>query len=101
MKEFVKKYIDSSVFGALTGVLAPLISYLLILNYVHPFEFADKSLQSISMYMVAPHVLSLAAIPNLGLFFLFIYTNKLNAARGVLGATITCAIVVFVLKFST
>ncbi|MBI5539283.1 MAG: hypothetical protein HY951_04440 [Bacteroidia bacterium] len=43
-------------------------------------------------------ILSLAVIPNVAVFFIFIWTNKLSAAKGVLAATIVMALVVFGLK---
>jgi hypothetical protein len=43
-------------------------------------------------------VLSLAVIPSAGVFFLFIWGNRLNAAKGVLTATFILALVVFGIK---
>ncbi len=44
-------------------------------------------------------VLSLATIPNLLLFFLFIWTQRNFSARGVIFATLLMAFVMLVLKF--
>jgi len=44
-------------------------------------------------------VVSLAAIPNLLLFFLFIWTNRNFAARGVIFATLLLAFLMLILKF--
>jgi hypothetical protein len=93
----VKKF-DSLALGTLIGFLTPIITYFLVLKFIYPFEFADKSLQSIWLNMIAPKMISLGVIPNLGFFFLFIYGNRLKSARGVLMATIGYAILVFILK---
>jgi hypothetical protein len=45
-------------------------------------------------------LLSLSAIPNLLLFFVFIWTNRPFSARGVIFATLVVALVMLVLKFS-
>ena len=92
------KRIDNTWLGAAIGFIAPFISFFLIIKYVYPFEFQDSSLQNLWIYVIAPKVISLAALPNLGFFFLFIYTNKLKSARGVLGATIVLTVAVFILK---
>ena len=44
-------------------------------------------------------VVSLTAIPNLLLFFLFIWTNRNFSARGVIFATLLLAFVMLILKF--
>jgi hypothetical protein len=94
----VKKRLDNTLIGLIIGIVAPVISFFIILKYVYPFQFDDHTLHSLWLHMVAPKVISLGAIPNLGFFFLFIYTNRLRSARGVLGATMLVAILVFILK---
>ncbi|MDY0201334.1 MAG: hypothetical protein WC951_06120 [Bacteroidales bacterium] len=94
----MKSKLDSTVLGLIVGAIVPIITYLLILKFVYPFEFADRSLHNIWLHLMAPRMISIAAIPNLGFFFLFIYTNKLKSARGVLTATIVYAVAVLVMK---
>ncbi|RPI44538.1 MAG: hypothetical protein EHM46_02735 [Bacteroidetes bacterium] len=45
-------------------------------------------------------ILSLATIPNLLLFFIFIWTDRTFSARGVIFATLVLALVMLVLKFA-
>ncbi|MDY0197443.1 MAG: hypothetical protein RBR68_06475 [Tenuifilaceae bacterium] len=94
----MKKKFDSTVIGAILGIIVPLISFLLVLKFIYPFEYSDKSLHTIWMHMMAPKIMSLGALPNLGVFMFFIYTSRLKSARGVLGATIFLAIIVFAIK---
>ncbi|PKP40639.1 MAG: hypothetical protein CVT95_13345 [Bacteroidetes bacterium HGW-Bacteroidetes-12] len=94
----MKNRFDNTLLGVVVGIVATIISFFIIVKYIYPFEFYDQSLRSLWLYIIGPKILSLGAIPNLGFFFLFIYTNKLKSARGVLGATIFIAVVVFVLK---
>jgi len=91
---------DNLWLGLAVGVLAPALAVFLIVKYVYPFEHLQNYYEGIWMYIVAPRVLSLGSIPNLASFFLFIYTDRYKSARGVLGATIVFAIIVFILKLS-
>lgn len=45
-------------------------------------------------------ILSLAVIPNLLLFFIFIWTDRTFSARGVIFATLVMALVMLVLKIA-
>lgn len=96
----MKKKFDSTVLGAILGIIVPIISFFLILEFVYPFEYSDKSLHVFWMHIMAPKIMSLGALPNLGVFMLFIYTNRLKSARGVLAVTILLAIIVFIIKLT-
>lgn len=95
----MKKKFDSVTLGAIFGALAPIITFFVVLKFIYPFEFSDKSLHTIWIHTMSPKILSLAALPNLATFLIFAYTDRLQTARGILGATIILAIVVFILKF--
>ena len=47
---------------------------------------------------IIPKLLSLSAIPELLLFFVFIWTDKLKSARGVIGSAFLLGIVIIILK---
>lgn len=94
----MKSKYDNTILGIVLGIVTPLITFFVILKYVYPFEFADKGLHSTFMYALAPRILSLAAIPNLGVFFLFVQFNKLRTARGVLGATIGYGLIILIVR---
>lgn len=94
----MKKKLDSIALGAVLGVIAPIITFFVVLKFVYPFEFSDKSLHAFWLQTMTPKILSLAALPNLGTFLLFAYTNRLQTARGILGVTIILAVIVFVTK---
>ncbi len=96
----MKRRIDNQAVGFIIGVLAPLIAFLIVIKYVYPQHFVDEELKSMWLSITVPRILSLAAIPNLASFFLFIYTNNLKAARGVLGATIVLAVIIFIIKLN-
>ena len=68
------------------------------LQYFSQFGF-EETLQMIKDGNLYGTVLSLAALPNLFVFFVFIKKKQDYRARGVLMATILTALVTFVLKF--
>lgn len=86
--------------GITSGMLLPIIS--LVIFYLSTYKnlgFIEYIKQLVSMNVVT-QLVSLCVVPNLLLFFIFIWTNKLYSARGVLFATIIYTIIVFIIKFS-
>ena len=84
--------------GALVALLATLGGMYLYIEYFSPVDFS-KSLQLIEDGKLYGKVLSIAAIPNLFVFFVFIKRKEDYKARGVLFFTILIAITTFILKF--
>ncbi|MFO7939376.1 MAG: hypothetical protein R6U66_06465 [Bacteroidales bacterium] len=86
--------------GFILGLLLPVIVFVII-YYV---QFSQYNMEAFMSYLfgfsILTKVMSLCVLPNLGLFFLFIRRNYLFSARGILLATITVGIGVFVLKFA-
>jgi hypothetical protein len=92
------KYNDIRL-GVVLGLLAPVLGLLVIylaafrnMALLEYLEFLDDSRKLSS-------IISLSAIPNLLLFFIFIWLNYLYSARGVLASTILYALVVIVTKY--
>ncbi len=85
--------------GTVGGILLPFISLFIY----HAIKFSDISfsefLASYARIGVLTHVISLAVIPNLLLFFAFIQANFLRGARGVLLATFLFAFAVLIIRF--
>lgn len=84
--------------GALVALLATLGGMYLYIEYFSPVDFS-KSLQLIEDGKLYGKVLSIAAIPNLFVFFVFIKRREDYKARGVLLWTILVAMTTFILKF--
>jgi hypothetical protein len=91
----VKKEI---LIGFLVGLFATFGGIFLYLEYFSKFNF-DDTLQMIGEGNLYGKVLSLAAIPNLFVFFIFIKKKQDNSARGVLIATFLIAFTTLILKF--
>ncbi|MFY0603141.1 MAG: hypothetical protein JXQ93_04275 [Flavobacteriaceae bacterium] len=87
--------------GILIGFLVSLFStacgVYLYLQYFSKYSF-DVTLNMIKEGDLYGQVLSLAALPNLFVFFIFIKKKQDYRARGVLIASILTALVTFVLK---
>lgn len=95
----MKSRFDKLSIGFALGILAPLITFVI----VYLTRFDSYTLPSFIKTIVAiralPSLLSLTVIPNLLIFFVFIWADHLYAARGVLGATILDALVIMLIKF--
>lgn len=94
-----EKSFNSLGHGLIPGILLPAGSLLIIWAVRFDggfFEFLGKFQQ----LGLLSKVLSLSTIPNLLLFFLFLWFNRSFSARGVIFATLVLAFVMLVLKFA-
>jgi len=89
---------DSMLYGLIPGLLLPplaLVIFWLVKSDLGFWNF----LQRFHLLGMLSKVLSLATVPNLLLFFVFIWTHRNFSARGVIFATLLMAFVMMVLKF--
>jgi hypothetical protein len=94
-----KKRFDTVLTGLIPGLLLPLATLLIIWTVRYEGGLKDF-LTSFQQLQMLSKVLSLSTIPNLLLFFLFIWTDRTFSARGVIFATLVVAMVMLVLKFA-
>lgn len=96
MKATVKY--DRLLPGLIAGIVLPafafLVSWLILSDnsigeYFHQFRVMNR----------LSGIISLTALPNLLLFFIFIWLNMYRAARGVITATFILAFVMLIVKF--
>jgi hypothetical protein len=83
------------VLGILAPVLGFAIIYLVAFNELTIAAYLELLVSRKKM----SSVISLSVIPNLLLFFIFIWLNYLYSARGVLASTLLFALIVVVTKF--
>jgi hypothetical protein len=92
------KKINSVGFGIATGILLPLVVYLVLyyskVNDVRYTLTSDYAILS----SVLPVLISHCILPNMILFFIFNWTNKMLSAKGVVIATVILAAGVFIAK---
>lgn len=90
---------NKPIIGFIGGLLLPVLTfvgiYLALYNGKSFVDFIEITWFQGNM----SRVLSLSMLPNLGLFFAFIWTNKLKSAQGVLGVTIVLAFAIIILRF--
>ena len=84
--------------GVLISVFATAAGIFLYLEYFSKFSF-NETLKMINQGDLYGKVLSLAAVPNLFVFFIFIKKKEDQRAKGVLLATILIALTTLILKF--
>ncbi|MBT4679891.1 hypothetical protein OAD34_01315 [Flavobacteriaceae bacterium] len=84
--------------GFVISILATACGVFLYLQYFSKYGF-EETILMIQKGNLYAQVLSLAALPNLFVFFIFIKKKQDYRARGVLMASILTALVTFVLKF--
>jgi hypothetical protein len=92
-----EKY-DNLVSGIISGVLLPAIVGLAIYAFTSKGESLFTYLEKISDADIVTHAITLCVFPNVIIFLLFIYSDMLRAARGVLTMTIVFAAIILVVK---
>ena len=84
--------------GIVVSLFATAGGCFLYIEYFSKFSFSE-TLQMIQNGNLYGKILSIAAIPNLFVFFVFIKKKQDNRAKGVLVMTIVIALITLVLKF--
>ena len=91
------KKFDTMLTGLIPSLLLPVLVILGFWMIKSERGFVDF-LEHFQQMKMLSKVVSLAAIPNLLLFFIFIWTNRNFSARGVIFATFLLAFVMVILK---
>lgn len=86
------------IIGILVSIFATAAGVFLYLEYVSRYSF-EETISLILEGNLEGKILSLAAIPNLFVFFLFLKKKQEHRAKGVLLTTILIAITTLILKF--
>lgn len=84
--------------GVLSAIIATASGFFIYVQFVSTLGF-DETLEFIAKGDLLGKVLTLAAIPNLFVFFVFIKKKQDYRARGVLIMTMLIALVLLVLRF--
>ena len=92
------KKFDTMLSGLVPALVLPVLT-ILVFWIVKSDLGLVVFLEQFQQMRMLSKVVSLAAIPNLLLFFLFIWTNRNFAARGVIFATLLLAFLMLILKF--
>ncbi|MGD9978086.1 MAG: hypothetical protein AB7S54_09145 [Bacteroidales bacterium] len=90
---------NNPLLGYIGGLALPLLALVVIYLAVYAGHSFSAFVKILWFQGNASKVLSLALVPNLVLFFIFIWTNRLKSAQGVLGTTIALALIIIFLRF--
>lgn len=93
-----EKKFDTLLTGLVPALILPALTLVGFWIVKSDRGFVDFLVYFQDMKMLSK-VVSLTAIPNLLLFFLFIWTKRNFSARGVIFATLLLAFVMLILKF--
>jgi len=85
--------------GLILGILAPLLGFMVIYGVAFRGMSLSEYVELLVYNKKLSSIISLSVIPNLLLFFIFIWLNYLYSARGVLASTLIFALVVVLTKF--
>lgn len=83
--------------GLILGLLVPVLA-IMVLWLFNSEESLSAYLKGFYTVNSMAGLVSLSAIPNLLLFFIFIWTNRIRSARGVIFATLIVAAFMLLLK---
>jgi hypothetical protein len=91
------KKLDNFVLGIITGVLLPVLLYMLfVFPKMHHYSFIEGFYKDIIIQFL-PIFLSRCIFPNALLFFFFTWKDKLKIAKGILISTaVLTAILLFI-----
>ncbi len=94
-----KSTINSFWFGLAAGLIAPLIT--LTITYYHAYSYMSiKDFYSHFVYLkLFSAFISLCALPDMLVFFIFIWGNRLIGAKGTLTAIFIITMIVVIFKF--
>ncbi len=95
----MNKRFDKLPAGWLPGLILPVLSILVIWNIRYDGSLKSFLVEFYRLGMLSK-VLSLSALPNLLLFFSYIWLGYMRAARGVVLATIVVALAMLILKLA-
>ena len=85
--------------GLVIGLLVPVIALLIYNRIVFEAFSPQQFLQNMMEKGKLSAVISLGVLPNLLVFFIFIWLDYLYSARGVLAATLVYALLVLITKY--
>ncbi|HIE16085.1 MAG TPA: hypothetical protein EYP69_04070 [Bacteroidales bacterium] len=94
-----KSFINSFWFGLASGLLVPLLTIIIAYYQVYAYmDFERFYIRFVHLKLFSAFI-SLCALPDMLVFFLFIWSNRLLGARGVLTAIFIITVIVVIFKF--
>lgn len=96
----MKSKYNSTPLGMFLGVLLPVIAFFIFYFFnTDRFGSFETFINRVFFMNVLTKIISLCAIPNLLLFFIFMWKHLYKSARGVIAATFVITFIVLIIKF--
>ena len=92
-----KNKFNSLQMGLILGIVVPILA-IVVIWLINSEASLTSYLKGFYRVNSLSGLISLCAIPNLLLFFIFIWTNKVKSARGVIFATLIVTLVTLLFK---
>jgi len=93
-----KMKFDAIYLGIVTGLVVPLVMLIFFYFFRNIEESFINYLQVTFKYAILSKLISLAAIPDALLFFVFLWTDKFRSAKGVIFSLFIICLIVILLK---
>lgn len=90
---------DEWYIGLISGIIVPLVTLLIFYFSRNTEDTFLIFLKVTFRYSILTKLISLAAIPDALLFFIFLWRDKIKSANGVIMALFLICIVVILIKF--
>ena len=85
--------------GLTLGIVLPVIVFFLVYFIGYSETSFGEFLEYAFIMRALPKILSLCAVPNLAIFYLFLNKEYWYGTRGIIAATFLCTLGVVVIKF--
>jgi mannose/fructose/N-acetylgalactosamine-specific phosphotransferase system component IID len=97
----VKNKFNTLATGVLTGLIVPIVSFLSVAIYRMSSGVSFKEfIAFLHQADILTKLISLCLVPNLLLFFIFIWTGRLKSARGVILSMFVFGVIILILKIA-
>jgi hypothetical protein len=95
-KKFLKA--DSFWIGFISAIIVPIITLTITYFYTFTNYNVEEFFHFLITFRVMTKLFSLCVLPNLGLFFLYLWPEFNKAAKGVVASTFLVALVIIVIQ---
>jgi hypothetical protein len=95
----IRKRLNNGAFGLIAGLLIPLLALVIFYLVSSPGSTLPEFMEIIVSRKKLSSLISLSVVPDLLVFFIFIWLDYLYSARGVLAAVFLLALIVVLTKF--
>lgn len=98
IQESMKQNLNTTITGLLSGIFLPVVVFIIIYFVLSNQITISNFMQRLMERKIQGHFISISIIPNLLVFFIFIWSNKIKAARGVLLSTFLWAFLILAIR---